>query len=273
MLQSNAQAASSWALIGRFIVEALPWLIPSLLAVLGWLALYRGQVVSQRQAFLIDTRRSAWQELHRATLEYQKQLLNLTSGITFLAPFLDGKGAEELAGSTAVSLARQWSETVSGDASMDWIFLMEDFEVLFPAMASLRLQFVNIQMLIEQDMSASRRLMFVPSHDEKPTVGSLSAALEPARQRLPLLCDQMSLLRDLLIYLQNFVFAGLTHYSVPARNPKPPLAVRLGFAENDRGHRTLHIMDGYGTIHDAAISQQSTSFVEPDWLPKDPPSC
>src|SRR5450830_834552 len=94
MLQSNAQAISSWVLVGGFIVEALPWLIPSLLAVLGWLALYRGQVASQRQAFLIDTRRSAWQELHRATLEYQKQLLNLTSGITFLAPFLDGKGAE-----------------------------------------------------------------------------------------------------------------------------------------------------------------------------------
>ena len=197
----------------------------------------------------------------------------MTGSIGFLVPFLDGKRSDEAAGSTAISLARQWSETTSGDAATDWIFLMEHFEVLFPAAAGLRLQLVNIQMLTEQDVSASRRLMFIPSHDEKPTVETLSTALEPARRRLPLLYDQMSLLWDLLVYLQNFVFAEVANYTVPARKPQSPLAVRLGFAEEDRRHRTLHIMDSLGTIHDAAISQQSTSFIEPDWLRKNPLSC
>lgn len=256
------QAMSSWS-----------WLVGAILTIAGWFMVYRFQVISQRKAFLLDTRRSAWTDLEKATLEYQKQLGTLTSSIVFFIPFLDDRHSEGPASSTAISLARQWSETTSGNAATDWIFLMEHFEVLFPAIASLRLQFVNIHMLIEQDVSASRRLVFPPSHEEKPTVGSLSTAFEPARQRLSLLYDQMSLLRDLLVYLQNFVFAGLTGYSVPARNPTSPLAVRLGFAVDDPGHRTLHIVDGSGTVHDATLSQQSGTLMEPDWLQNSPPSC
>ena len=257
-----SQVMSSWS-----------WLVGAILTIAGWYMVYRFQVVSQRKAFLLQTRKEAWRELHKAILDYQKLLSADLGNINFVNAFLVGRPVPNRASTAAINCAMTWSETLPSDASTDWTLLMEHFEVLFPETAKIRLQLLNIERLIREDIYASRREMFGPSHEQDATIGMLEKAMEPALKRLPLLGNQIALLQDLLIHLQNTVFSNLTSYSVSPRQPMSQSAVRLGFAANDRKRRILHIIDGYCAIHDAAISPQSTSCVEPDWLPKDPPSC
>jgi hypothetical protein len=234
---------------------------------------YRFQVISQRKAFLLDTRKEAWTELHKAILGYQKLLSADLGSINFVNAFLVGRPVHTQASTLAMDCARTWSETLPSDTSTDWTILLEHFEVLFPETANIRLQLLNIERLIREGIFASHRKMFGPSHEPDATIEMLAKGLEPALRRLPLLVDQIALLQDLLIHLQNTVFSGVTSYSVPSRQPAALSAVRLGFAANDPKHLILQIIDGYGVTHDAAISQQSTSLAEPDWLSKDPPSC
>jgi len=255
------------------VMSSWSWLVSAILTIAGWFMVFRFQVISQRKAFLLQTRKEAWTDLHKVILEYQKHLSADLGYINFLNAFIVGRPAADGASTAAMSCAKTWSETLPHDALTDWAFLMEHFEVLFPETAMIRLQLLNIERLIREDLSASRRQMFSPSHEQTSTVGVLAEAMEPALRRLPLLGDQIALLQDLLIHLQNIVFSKLTSCSASPRQPASESAVRLGFAGNDRRRRILHIIDGYGDIHDAAISPQSTSCVEPDWLLKDPPSC
>ena len=267
------QGVSFWASLGNWLCSAASWLVPSVLTILGWLAIYIIQLCSQRKAFLLQTREGAWRELHKAILDYQKLLSADLGNINFVHAFLVGRPAPNRASAAAMNCARTWSETLQSDASTDWTFLMEHFEVLFSETAKIRLQLLNIERLIREDIYASRREMFGQSHEQDATIGMLEKAMEPALKRLPLLGDQIALLQDLLIHLQNTVFSNLTSYSLSPRQPVSQFAIRLGFAASDRKRGILHIIDGYGALHDAAISRQSASLVEPDWLSKDPPSC
>jgi hypothetical protein len=272
MIQEGVQAVSAGLPWEYYLIELLPW-IPSVLTIFGWIMVYWGQLVAQRKAFLLSTRKEAWMQLHKAILDYQKLLLGYTGRLYMLSDHVDKRPPTDAAGAPAASSAVEWSETLPGDAAQEWLFLLEHFEVLFSATALLRLQLANIHMLIQESLHLSRQLMFVPSHNETMTVGDISKALEPALQRLPLLNDQIALMYDLLIYLQNFVFEGIAEYAVPPRHPDSTSAVRIGFAANDSAHKSLHIVDGHGVVHDAAISPQKASLVEPDWLPRDSMSC
>ena len=267
------QGMGFWASLGNWLRSASSWLVPSVLTILGWLAIYGFQLKSQRKAFLLQTREEAWRELHGAVLDYQKLLTADLGSINFVNAFLVNRPGPGPASAAAMSCARTWSETLPSDASTDWTFLMEHFEVLFPETAEVRLQLLNIERLIREDLHASRRQMFGPSHEQQTTVSVLAEALEPALSRLPLLSNQIAFLQDLLIHLQNRVFSNLTSYSVPPRQSVAAPEVHLGFSTNDRRHRILHIIDGQGTVHDAALSPQKAELVEPDWLPARTPSC
>lgn len=239
------------------------WMVGAAITIIGWGVVFRLQVVAQRKMFLLEAQKEAWHDLHRATLKYQEQLLSVNNKLNWAWAFLHDKSADEMANSNAIRTCREWSEMADYSAASDWLFQMEHYEAVFPTTASVRLQLANINQLITDSISSSRRATFGPSHTEDPCVKDLAHALEPAWRMQPLVVCQEGLLQDLLIHLQNSLFKALTGHEVHPRCPAGTEYVRLRLNDRDR---QLHIVDGSGKVHDVQLSQTMTEPVPVDWI-------
>lgn len=246
------QAMSSWS-----------WLVSAVLTIAGWFAIYRFQVSSQLKAFLLQTRKEAWRDIHSAVLQYQSAVIKDANEIQRLYyPFWAANTKPQML-EKAIADAQEWATKPSSGSAAEVLFLLENYETLFPETSLCRLQLANIDMNLRSRYSEDRQNLLRGLAGESPSKSNCQAFLGDADSRRDLAFDQVALLQDLLIFLQNSVFASITKNVVPGRTPVGDNRVRLSLNKEDS---KLHIMDGLGKIHDAPLSKTTARAVPIDWV-------
>ena len=238
------------------------WLVSAVLTIAGWFAVFWFQVVSQRKAFLLQTRKEAWKELHGAILEYQSAISADANQVHQLFHFFQACNTRPQVLDRAIEDAKQWASNSPRASGASVLFLLENFETLFPETSSIRLQLANIDMLLQTRYSEARSGLWQQVIATSVSDSACRDALADATNVYDLALDQIALLQDLLTFLQNNVFSSITKYAVPARVPVGENRVRLVLKKEDN---RLHIVDGYGTAHDAPLSKTTPGPVPVDW--------
>jgi hypothetical protein len=162
----------------------------------------------------------------------------------------------------AIDDAQEWGTRSSTASVGEVLFLLENYETLFPETSLCRLQLANIDMILQSRYSEDRRNLLRGLAGESPSESTCEAFLGDADGRHDLAFDQVALLQDLLIFLQNSVFSSITKNVVPARTPVGDNRVRLSLNEGDG---KLHIVDGLGKTHDAPLSPTTLRPIPVDW--------
>jgi len=246
-----SQVMSSWS-----------WLVGAILTIAGWYMVYRFQVVSQRKAFLLQTRKEAWRDIHSTILQYQSAVIKDANEIQRLHYPLWAANTDSQTLEKAIANAEEWATRSSGSTVAEVLFLLENYETLFPETSLYRLQLANIDMILESRYSDDRRNLLRGLAGQSPSKSTCEAFLADADSRHDLAFDQVALLQDLLIFLQNSVFSSITKNVVPARTPVGDNRVRLSPNKEDG---KLHIVDGHGTVHDVTLSKTTPGPVPVDW--------
>lgn len=246
-----AQMMSSWS-----------WLVGAILTIAGWYMVYRFQVVSQRKAFLLQTRKEAWRDIHSAILQYQSAVIEDANEIHRLYHPFWAENANPRTLDKAIADAQEWATKPSSGSAAEVLFLLENYETLFPETSLCRLQLANIDMNLQSRYSEDRRNLVLGLAQQLPPREACGASLAEADAMHGLAFDQMALLQDLLTFLQNSVFSSITKNVVPARTPVGDNRVRLSLNKEDG---KLHIVDGLGKTHDAPLSQTTPGPIPVDW--------
>lgn len=246
-----AEVMSSWS-----------WLVSAILTIAGWFAIYRFQVSSQQKAFLLQMRKEAWKELHGAILEYQTGIFKDANRVQQLFYALLACTGKTQLQDRAIEDARQWVSSSPQTSGATVLFLLENFETLFPETSSMRLQIANIDTILQEGYSQARSELSRQFVDSTASNSTCLTPLTGAVNLHDLALDQIALLQDLLTFLQNNVFSSITKYTVPARVPVGENRVRLVLKKEDN---RLHIVDGYGTVHDAPLTKTTPRSVPVDW--------
>lgn len=246
-----SQVMSSWS-----------WLVSAILTIAGWFAVFWFQVVSQKRAFLLQTRKEAWRDLHSAILQYQSAVGRDANEIHRLYHPFWAANTDPHTLERTIADAEDWAVKPSGGSAADVLFLLENYETLFPETSLCRLQLANIDMNLQSRYSDDRRNLVLGLAHQLPPREVCGASLAESDTMRGLAFDQIALLQDLLIFLQNSVFSSITKNVVPARTPVGDNRVRLSLNVSDG---KLHIVDGKGIMHDAALSQTTAGPVPIDW--------
>lgn len=246
-----SQVMSSWS-----------WLVSAILTIAGWFMVFRFQVVSQRKAFLLQTRKEAWRDIHSTILQYQSAVIIDANEIHRLYHPFWAANTNPQTLEKAIADAEEWAMKPSGGSAAEVLFLLENYETLFPETSLCRLQLANIDMNLQSRYSDDRRNLVQGLAHQLPPREVCGASLAEADSRHDLAFDQVALLQDLLIFLQNSVFSSITKNVVPARTPVGDNRVRLSLNKEDG---KLHIVDGLGKSHDAPLSKTTPGTVPVDW--------
>lgn len=238
------------------------WLVSAVLTIAGWYMVYRFQVVSQRKAFLLQTRKEAWRDIHSAVLQYQSAIIEDANEIHRLYHPLWAQNTSPTILEKAIVDAKEWATQPSSGSAAQVLFLLENYETLFPETSLCRLQLANIDMNLQSRYSEDRRNLVLGLAQQLSPREVCAASLAEADSMHGLAFDQMALLQDLLTFLQNSVFSSITKNVVPARTPVGDNRVRFSLNKQDG---KLHIVDGLGQTHDAPLSQSKPGPIPVDW--------
>jgi len=230
--------------------------------VLGWFAVFGFRAISQTKAFLLQTRKEAWKELHSAILEYQSGIVADANQVQRLSRTFQAYNTSPQLLNKAIDEVTQWASNSPQASGANVLFLLENFETLFPETSSIRLQFANIDMLLQDRYSKARAGLLQQIISRAPPDAACEDALADAVNLHALAFDQVALLQDLLTFLHNGVFSSITKYTVPERVPVRENEVRLSLRKEDG---KLHIVDGHGTVHDAPLTKTTPGPVRVDW--------
>lgn len=193
-------------------------IIAVLIAVMGWLANHKLTIKAQNKAFLNQIRNEARKEISKNLREYQMWLGDVCANIVGL----------EIASIVENQEIRiHWLEKHAESCriffqpnSEWWLFILEEYEILFPESRHVRMQLIDrhraIRSLLETCLgglteSKERRIEVIRS----------------VKNQFELLLDQMALIEDLKIYFQNRVLSSITGNEVPIRKPKDSSLPRI----------------------------------------------
>ena len=131
-------------------------------------------------------------------------------------------------------LFRQYQSFARGDVR--WVFVLEQYEVLFPETARCRIQLVHRSVRVRDGLLTFFSDMLMDSARREEII----TTAEPLRGELS---DQSALLKDLLVHLQNATLGDVVGREAPFRQPPDPAVPRIVMR---KGHLT--IVEGQGNV-------------------------
>lgn len=191
------------------------WL-PLIAVVIGWVATYALSLRAQ-------TRNLRLQVLDRARNEITKALHTAESWFSEIIGTVTAQSM--LAVAPEMAVGRDWKPTISKFVSLlerapyEWIFRLEDYEILFPETAAVRERLVGRQREIQGALSRFSSAFMTIAHGESPNI-PMAELFEKAATWMADVYDQQALLGDLAVHLQNAALSKITGRSVPARIPR-----------------------------------------------------
>ncbi len=220
-------------------------IIAVIIAVLGWIFTHALTIRAQNKNFINQVIDHARIEITKAIRDYQDWL-----GAVNVEIFnIDYKFILEEQ-NFSVDWLKKRAELgelfFSGRSALEWIFRLEEHEILFPKTAKCRKDLVVRQ---EQILEYLRSFLHeLPSGFGKPPdFNQRKKGIKKAQNDAGIIVDQLALMEDLRIYLQNLCLSSFTGNKIPERRPKKSSLPRL--VQDERGD--LQIMVMQNTIKNA----------------------
>ncbi len=235
--------------------------VAALVAVVGWGITHGFTIRAQRKKFLDDIRNTSRLEISRALNDYIKWL-NL---------FYEYIGYLELKFShlRTMNIPIDWDDVnkkfsdINSNPPDSWDWLTEEYRIIFPETASLRVILNRRQFEIQSAYYWFKHSFW----EEKVELDNLIHHRENTIKLLgnwkSYIQDQMCLVIDLQIHLQNKALSQIAGRKIPDREPKDANLCRVG--ENLKGD--LIITDGLG--NEVKQSKQPFSVIDIWELPID----
>jgi len=190
------------------------WLVTAL----SWMVAQRGQ----RRLFVHQIKNAARLEIVEAIRERQANVRAISASLARLT-------LEHRLGGFA------WAEWIAHvqpligrtpDSNLQWIHLLEQYEVLFPKSADCRRQLVDRHLSLVEDVS--RWWLIVLSN------GRGLDCVQQAKELVGRLDTETALFDDLLVYLQNSTLGDVVGLHLEFRRPKEGQAPRIVVAKDGR---------------------------------------
>ncbi len=196
------------------------------LSAIGWIVTYYLTVKAQKKQFLNNILNDARVAITQAIDSYQAWLAEL-SGSVYAKKAIKGI---EVGTDTTVYILRQ--KLFKERNYLDWVYRLEEYEVLFPETANCRKQ------LLERHRQMMDYLCsFVNNEGNKNKVTDATGKDIDVGAYL---LDQSAIFMDLRIYLQNRCLSSFTGYKIPDRKPTDPNVPKIIQDENSN----LQIIEG-----------------------------
>ena len=185
----------------------------TLIALLGWAVTGLGWYVSQRsqrKAFLYQVMNTARGEIIRGWRARQDVVMDLAITTLMIA-------TEHRAGRTADWAEAKWSEqfhkyqAVIAREDSQWLFVLEQYQVLFPETEHCRRQFVERLRTLTPDIGNFFVDLLTPAQREN--------ALGRANLLHDRLMDESALVEDMLVHIQNVTLGKIVGKTVSFRTP------------------------------------------------------
>ena len=196
------------------VIGVVGWLVTAL----SWMVAQRGQ----RRLFVHQVKNAARLEIVEAIRERQANVRAISASLLRLTM------EHRLGGFAWV----EWIEHVQPligrppDSGLQWIHLLEQYEVLFPKSADCRRQLVDRHLTLVEDLS---RWWLVVLSDERGI-----ECVQQAKELVGRLETETALFDDLLVYLQNSALGDAVGLHVEFRKPKDSQAPRIVVAKDGR---------------------------------------
>jgi hypothetical protein len=196
------------------VISVVGWLVTAL----SWMIAQRGQ----RRLFVHRIKNAARLEIVAAIRERQANVRAISASLLRLTQ-------EHRLGGFA------WAEWISHvqpligrtpDSDLQWIHLLEQYEVLFPKSADCRRQLVDRHLSLVEDLS---RWWLIVLSD-----GRGIECVHQAKELVGRLDTETALLDDLLVYLQNSTLGDVVGLHLEFRSPKDSQAPRIVVAKDGR---------------------------------------
>jgi hypothetical protein len=196
------------------VISVVGWLVTAL----SWMVAQRGQ----RRLFVHRIKNAARLEIVAAIRERQANVRAISASLLRLTQ-------EHRLGGFA------WAEWISHvrpligrtpDSDLQWIHLLEQYEVLFPKSADCRRQLVDRHLSLVEDLS---RWWLIVLSD-----GRGIECVHQAKELVGRLDTETALLDDLLVYLQNSTLGDVVGLHLEFRSPKDSQAPRIVVAKDGR---------------------------------------
>ncbi len=207
-------------------------IIALIIAISGWIVTYIFTIKAQNKNFINQVINHARIEIIKVIRDYQDWLGTVQIAIhsSSYNVILQEQG---LSVDWRQKRAQLTDTLFSDRKAVEWIFRLEEHEILFPNTAECRKELVDRQHQINEYLR-----LFVeklPSGFGKPLdFDKRKRAIEKALKNDKILFDQMALMEDLRVYLQNLCLSSFTGNKIPERKPKKLSLPRLG--QDKRGN-------------------------------------
>lgn len=185
-------------------------IIAVLIAVLGWLAQYFYSVKAQKKNLLNQINNEARKAITKDLKEYQDWLDQIGPLIPQGNLIIEGVYSDWISFSKKIL-------GVSNNSRLEWIFTLEEYEILFPETRNVREELAVRHHKIFTCINDSFKLALTTNEDDR------KKAILIIEEQNDYVFDQIALIEDLKIYIQNITLNILTGNMVPARQPLDPL--------------------------------------------------
>lgn len=218
--------ATMWAAASTLIASPAQWkevlvFVPWALTGLGWFVSQQ----AQRKLFVFQVKNTARAEIVKALRKQQGLIQSISGQVLTLKLDRGATGSHTSAWNEA-----KWHEffhayqRATGAADSGWIFMLEEYEVLFPETAECRRQLVGRQLDLTERCAAFFFNTLDPSR--RP------ATYEQAEQLFDALYDQVALLEDMIAHVQTATLGEVVGREVPIRQPIDPATPRVVMGRN-----------------------------------------
>ena len=185
-----------------------------LLTAVGWYASAR----SQRRGFVNQVRNEARRELVIA-LRGQQSVLGRVGNVMLYLRVTHESGATALWDDFKwLEQHKRYQDTFS-DNDSQWIFALEQYEVLFPETRECRHALVERSIRLSNEVSQFFSAILYPA--------SRATAVAQSKALWNDLGDQGALIEDLLVHIQNATLGAIVKHTVPFRVPLDPKLPRI----------------------------------------------
>lgn len=213
--------------------------LPLIIIVLGWLANHKLSIKAQEKKFLNDIKNEARLKISESIREYQEWLSEVETYFTTLDFTLN---------KPKIGLEIDWQDEyeryrkITTPATHSWNWLLEEYRILFPETAKVRVILQRRNFEISQ-MILWFSMQFWQHNDLENDIPNKFLILNEMKKWLNYISDQSCLVYDLRIYLQNRTLKEITGNSVPERKPLDKRFCRVVLKGEN-----LEVVDGEGNI-------------------------
>lgn len=188
--------------------------IALIITVAGWYFTYKLSIDAQNKSFVNQITNDARIAISKSLIEYQSWLGEVQANIITT----DAVSKVQTSG-IAVNWQEKYKESIKlffqRGQSNDWIFMLEEHEILFPETRDVRISLLMRQKELRKVLDEYSNGLIAPKEQR-------AEVIKNTIEKVHFLSDQISLIEDLKIYLQNKTLSNITGNTIPTREPKDP---------------------------------------------------